>query len=292
MKIKHLLTTSLIALLALTGCASKSTKIPSQPIQANDNIIENSYVKPDYSITEIDGKCYMNFSDGNLNNDSNNVNNYATHMLSSIKFNSLKDMKHAIENNTFEESQIYTIKQIFNQGNKNGIEIINTNKLYQPVLHANFEITDYLWHGKSYGCMLNLNDTWSRSFKYLTKEDYDSIFKEDYEDWLQNENIISVSSENKIINGINAVEYHFNTSTTSLKSIRYCIKTASKALYVNEKYVLSSSNEDSICSETIPVYVTVYGCEDNNYFSYLFYGLNEPLSIDWISSLGIEPYID
>ncbi len=283
MKIKFL-TIILIIFLLFTGCTTKNADRSLQPEQTPNN----QYVKPSYTITEINGKHYLNFSDGNEWN-YDDIGNMDYNEVATIDFNTLSDMKYAIENNTFNKDQIRKIKRDFKR-DVNGIEIINTNELFMPAIPLELTCEKYCWQGNNYGGLLLSKDDMNCSFRISYDKTYNNVFKSEHEKMISNELITITSIKQQKIRGLSATIYEFYTDISVSREIWYEIAVGNKTLYVIEWYLLVSY--DMPCSETVPYQIKLYGNENNCGFYYYLFDLDELPSIDWISSFGIEPYVN
>lgn len=293
MKFKFFTIIMMISILLICGCNAKNTSTVSgeeQNIDDKFDIVDNrEYVKPTYTIKEIGGRFYMNFSDGNEYQREDPL--LMPHYPSGIDYDSLDNMKSAIENNTFSGSDVEIIKNVFSKDNVKGIKIIDTNKIYKPVLPSGVESVSCLWKGNSYSCQFGSQMSINGWFVYLQKEDYDKKFENEYEDWLSNENITLTSAREIDIEGITAIEYRFKTSKASLKKIRYKIEVEGKVLYVDEHYATDCLPNVAVnVSETNPAYIHIYGSENGAYFFYTLHNVFGPVSPDLLSSFGAELY--
>lgn len=271
-----------ILMIILSGCASEPAKVTD--FEASTQ----------YSITQNNGKYYLNFSDGN-----NPPKGYSS-QCADIEFSSLTEMRNAFLNNKLSENQVNVIKDAFPKDSENRILICDMNQLYQPILPFDLVQNGVFLSGECYSFTLihpevdpasieSLNMPYG-NFHYLTKELYDRDFEYEYENLFERDTISlksTTAGEDR-----NSLVYDYTTNAGNLRQIRYVLTDNTKTLYIDETYILNMTTDVLPTSDTIPHRVDVYGIDNGRYFSITLFGFTERPSMEWLSSFGLTEYID
>lgn len=248
-----------------------------------------------YIITTKDGKCYLNFSNGNDLPPTNGQEPLASTVL---RFDSLADMRDTFVNQTLTAQQIKRLKLYFPK-DENGILICNVNKLHQPVLPSNMSTYyDIELIGQTYTFTIGDSSvdpsteealgTTTGSFLCTNQETYEMHYAEEFAG--QFENLTSQT----VVADRNATVYEYATKRGEFRVIQYDIIDGAKTLHVSEHYSLSytdDSNRGNLpISDTVPNRINIFGCQDGEYFEVSLTFFDERPPTEWLSSFGLVEY--
>ena len=281
---KYIQALALILLISITGCTSEAMQTKTE--QTDPVEVTTQKQPSQYSIIEENGSYYLNFSDGN-----EPPKEYSS-QLATMMFDSLAEMQDTFLNNKLTEGQINQIKDVFPKDLQGRIQICDMNRLQQPVLPSNLTLGTLGLAGDRYSFFVNSvisSSSIHGSFHCLTKEDYDDMFERDYENYFE-KNTIHLTSTTEEPDR-NSTVYDYTTSAGTLRRIRYAITQGSKTLYIDESYRLSMKDDSLPVSDTVPKSISIYGCDNGEYFNVYLSGFSERPSVEWLSSFGLTDFV-
>ncbi len=250
-----------------------------------------------YTITNKDGTCYLNFSNGN---DLPPVNDGEPHASAALRFKSLSDMKDTFVNQKLTAQQIKRIKQYFPK-DENGILICDLSQLYQPALPSNLRTYyDIELIGESYTFTVadtsvdpsaeEAVGTITGSFLCTNQETYELHYAEEFSGDFDN------LTSPKSVADRNATVYEYTTTRGTFRVIQYEVTDGEKTLQVSEHYSLVYTEDafgtDLPISETVPNRINIFGTQDGKYFEVTLAFLAERPTMEWLSSFGLSEYVD
>lgn len=276
---------ALLLLICITSIATFGACHPNISPTSSDPIT--------YEITEVGGKYYLNLSNGNQY--KRDTDECIGMLPGYVRFASLKEMKEKFTQDKLTESEMDKIKLCLYCGDKNGIEIYNMNRLYEPVLPEDINIDGgVLLTGNDYAFMLTSKNDEHDSFICYPKYEYDDVFQDFYVDLLLNNDHVTITSkQNYEHRGFDAEIYNYRYNTSSATEgicIHYKIKDGDKTLYVEEDYVYGSRYSDLITPRGKIGHVSIYGEQEGGYFEYYLSDVDDDVLAEWISSFGIRAF--
>ena len=284
---KSFLSLILTLTIFLISCANNITGVAATTSNETTHITTatspSTPESPLYSLNKINDDYYIQLTEDFIPTPD--------HISSSIaiEFESFSEMRHRIKNNLLTKQELDTMN-LWKAKDKNGIKICNLDKLYLPTTSIPLETESvYLGNSGYEMCFHSFDNNCNGSYVYFNENVYLRKLNE-YIDWKTNPLITITSSE--VVSERNATVTYYKTSVAELKRIEYTITDGVKTLYVEEKYILKSTNTELESSDTVPCYVTILGTCEGSYFEILFGKLSERPSFELISSFGITEYLD
>lgn len=256
-------------------------------------VLDGSFSTPDYDVTVIDGKCYLNFTAGN-EAETTVQGGLAFGGDTYLIFSSLAEMKQKLLENQFTEAEINTVKTCFPR-NENGFEICNVANLMTTVLPDEWlnKRVDLLGATYRIGVGGGLSNPHLSGLMTLSKHNRWNEVYEDEMALIQTKTNVNHTSET--FDGIPCEVYTYTTSTSTLKDVFLTIPGEDGKADINVLliYVLDTIYPDKLTvSETIPTHLYMYGEAYSTYYYYTLLGLTEAPTVEWLSSFSIAPYVD
>ncbi len=270
----------------------ESETLASAP-EATAPVLDGSFSTPDYDVTVIDGKCYLNFTAGN-EAETTVQGGLAFGGDTYLIFSSLAEMKQKLLENQFTEAEINTVKTCFPR-NENGFEICNVANLMTTVLPDEWLNARVDLLGATYriGVSGGLSNPHLSGLMTLYKHNRWNEVYEDEMALIQTKTNVNHTTET--FDGIPCEVYTYTTSTSTLKDVFLTIPGEDGKADINVLliYVLDTIYPDKLTvSETIPTHLYMYGEAYSTYYYYTLLGLTEAPTVEWLSSFSIAPYVD
>ena len=259
-------------------------------------VLDGSFSTPDYEVTVLDGKCYLNFTDGNefeTNSDSSNGGNMSMVNIDYIRFDSLAEMKQKLMNNELTDEQKDIIKAKFTLS-ENGFEICNVQELIQPVVPSEISIASVFLYGEDYTFDLVENTANPKLSAGMYFGDAGK-WERNLNQWMEiiEKNQLD-SHETDTVDGITTETYVYTTKSAQLKRVFLTIpgEDGQAATHIMIKYILQADSSLLTVSDTVPAEIFIFGEKNGIPFDYLIHGLTEAPTVEWLSSFSIAPYVD
>lgn len=260
-----------------SGCNAKSTV----------------YKADDYTITQIDGKYYMNFYE-KYEPPAESVSSSCA-IADYPKFTSVSEMKTAIETGNFSESELETLRMnsYSADSKENGtLEICNPAALYDLAFpkSEDFYLSHIIWYGTSYS--FELRGSIPGYLKYTNSEVFSKKFQAQYTNFFEQNQIELISQET--VSDRNATVYTYKTFAGKFLSVRYTITGSGKTMYIDENYIIEWYRQDSPASvsDTVPHVIKVWCIDNGNYLYGGFREFTERPSVAWLTSFGLREYVE
>lgn len=259
----------LVAVLVLILCAGCSQK-------------DAPYISNEYVLEYEGDKCYMSFVGERKVEEKDDLIIFS---FFGINFDSLEQLKNTIINNNFTDRQLDIIRRDFVDKDTKKIQICNPNKLFQVVYPEKFEVTKFIWKGLTYAWILD-NEESSLSMSYITKERFDSSYKQDYSGFNEMQNVIKT----EIIDDRNSTISYYTTDAGEFKRVCYKLEQGEKTLYIAEKYCLKGYTEytKNNVSHDIPKSIIILGEQENEYFRVFLAEVEQRPSIEYLLEFGLR----
>lgn len=291
-KILIVLSVCAICAIILSGCVEYSRQDSYQTTNSDisNTVVSNTEsidtVRPndkvDYRIYEKNGQCYIEFDN------PDNYRNNDDVVFASVNFQSIDEFRKTVLGGKLTDYQ----KSIVASFSKDDIGILSCdfNNLYKPILPEGTEIFTVTWEGQAYG-FITANPTEECTFIIHTQDSYDSSFSYYYEDIIDDNDLITISKTEQLENNSGTAVY-YRTSMGYFKTVRYSIEIQGKTYHVKEDYERDATNESKEVYSTVPYAVTVYCEEGDQRYSLFFTGMKNAPTKEWITSWGIQKYVE
>jgi len=221
-----------------------------------------------FTLSTVDGRVYLNFDEGNDPIDPH---------FGSLDFPSLDALVAAIRANDLFDVQCETIRTIFPR-DENGIRIIDVDHVCDPLLPDDLFVGCVDWEGPSYAFEFDGRNAVSGILRVLTKEDYATVFADEYETFFDRETITVLSRINVADRNAEVVRYRTSTGE-DYQAIRYALANGVKVV---EFYRVQEGTPLAI-----PEKVALYGESGDAAFQAELYDLTERPSVEWLSQFGL-----
>ena len=221
----------------------------------------------DYSLSVVDGRNYLNFDGGNAASSS---------IKDTVYFETVDAMVTAIRTNSLSPDQCETIRNSFPQ-DENGIRIVDLDHVFDAALPDELISRGVIWEGPSYAFEFDDENGVSGNLRVLTKEDYETLYADQYTAFFDRAGITVLSRGNVADRNAEVVLYEAQDGTR--RAIRYAL---ANGVTVVETYFAPGGT-----SSAIPVTVELYGETDAAAFYAELYELTERPTVEWLSRFGL-----
>lgn len=250
-----------------------------------------------HAVTQVDGKYYLNFVDGNSFSNGSSVDYSGEE---GFYLSSVGELRDKLIHNTFETKERNIIKMGFQKDEK-GIEIFNVDKMYEAVCPEGMSAGPVYWTGDTYAIYVKaqadnaLGKSLDGYVEILPRDVYENLLDKNFKNYFSNiqyEQIIS--QENGTWEGLSCEVYVYTTSVAKIKQvfIEVPVDHAGQIRYIVIDYVLSSSGGVLPVSDTIPLSVTLYGEYEGQGFELYLSPFETAPTLDFLTSFGITPYVE
>ena len=221
----------------------------------------------DYSLSVVDGRNYLNFDGGNASYSS---------IKGTVYFETVDAMVTAIRTNSLSPAQCETIRNSFPQ-DENGIRIVDLDHVFGAALPDELISRGVVWEGPSYAFEFDDENGVSGNLRVLTKEDYETLYADQYTAFFDRAGITVLSRGNVADRNAEVVLYEAQDGTR--RAIRYAL---ANGVTVVETYFAPGGT-----SSAIPVTVELYGETDAAAFYAELYELTDRPTVEWLSRFGL-----
>ena len=221
-----------------------------------------------YNISVVGGRNYLNFDGGNQ----------AIYPITgSVTFNTVDEMVAAIRSNSLSAVQCEIIRNSFPQ-NGNGFLVIDLDHVYNATLPDELTVGGVDWEGPSYTFEFYDENGVFGNLRVLTKEDYETLYADQYTAFFDRAGITVLSREN--VAERNAEVILYETADGTYRAIRYAL---SNGATVVETY--SAPGGTPLAS---PDTVELYRETGSAAFYAELYELTERPTVEWLSKFGLQ----
>lgn len=236
-----------------------------------------------YSIFYKDGKCYIEFHiefsppQSQLDGFSANI------ALSYPEFNSIEDMRQCIQEGDLSDGALYALSQM---GTAKTVEIVDIWNLSDVYLPEGLSYNKITWDGPTCCFEFSIGDE-PCSVQVCTKECYDTLFKQQYINVINNPNR-SIMSDTTVSER-NARVIHYMNHTGIYKDVCYILSSESWKASVLEHYTQERFNADEaeVFSDSIPDRIEIFGTDNSSYYYASLFGFTERPSEEWLSAIEV-----
>ena len=273
-----------------TYLSTEKQTIPETTVQTevetNDaSALKIIYQNDQYSLSVMNGNGYINFADGNDEEDKNGS------LPGSIEFASLAEMRQTFLSNSLREDQEAVLKTAFSK-TQEGILLFGFEQLYQPICSHDIKQEEVsLSRNGYYFKMSNEQLFGTTSLGVMSKENYTYRFENYYKPYEHILDLITITKqEEALFNGVpcEIVEHEVLSSGKQFRTITFSVMDEDKTLYISILYRLETATNTS---ETLPYEVRIFGEMDNQYFYVRVENPTTPPTLEFLTSFGITPYV-
>lgn len=285
-KIKSLICIALtLVMLTMTvACQEKTNKPSKQPDVENDPEQQYGFdFEADYSIVYDNGQYFIVYDDISEYQNASNVD------LASVDFATVSDFKNAVTKGLLTESQKATMAKAFQKSENGAVYICDFNNLYIPKLPKQSTVRSVSWSGEMYSFSISLEDGVTGSLLYLTNEQYEKMYQDDYQGFYDNQNVTITKTET-LENG--KEEIFYSTDAGDFKLVRYSVSSKGKNIIVDETYRLRLNYPISSTSSTVPSSIDIYCIDQDQKCIIYLYDLKKAPTDEWLLEFGLEKYVD
>ncbi|MBR5124153.1 MAG: hypothetical protein IKU90_03390 [Clostridia bacterium] len=263
--------------------------------------LNGSYTTDLYTVTEIDGKYYLNFFEENhpLETETG-VGSSSIMILPSLTFPSVECMQQKFLTGDWTEDEIKTLKRIM-YWKGSGFEMPDVDHLYEAVVPDGWGGADKVWyHGDWYSFSIKNEATYRMTNEggkgetgYIgvyPREKFDIRYQRDFVDFME-------SHKNDLLDGQNEYDgypcriYEYDTSVATLRSVILTIEEKEYSYNIQLTYLLAhddKSQQDRVNPDA-PYSVNIYGNRYGQGFYVYLSSLEQSPTVDYLLSFGIQP---
>ena len=287
---KHLIFRNRVLLICLIltlvcNCFGCSKEYFEDATEGSFDIHEETFdlSSSDYSLKSENGEHYICF------HDEAQYAKKSSSQLATVIFSSTKEFKDTVVKGKLSDDQKAVIASSFPRSVEGRIKICDFSNLQEPNLPSDTMVDGVSWAGDSYSfSFVSSSDVFGFFFYYDTKEQYEKIYKEEYEGFFERDNITIT----KIEESNEKVTTYYSTSASESKKVRYTLKRENKTVTVEETYRLKMSDSIFALSDTVPSNVKMYCVEDGKFYVISISGLRTAPNEEWLLSYGIKKYVE
>jgi hypothetical protein len=295
MKNKNMLCVLLCVALFLCGCAP-AVNLPTTTVKsaATEEPIPTTTTPPRVSITVENGQYLLEFAEGNSAESSGGSSSIGgVQELDIPTFSNLSQMKTAIEQGKFTESQIKAIKT-YKKDASGKIKICDLNNLYDATVPDGFGREYIAWNGTSYNMdYVHENGITFMGVDIFDLASYEKSYKEEFSKVSQKYALSTTEPER------NAEVYVGTPGKVTYKYVRYTIVDGNKTLNVLEIYYVGVREgvanpeiyTQYIC-EDVPNNIRIWGEQDGVKFTVGLWYPKERPSMEYLSQFGLTAYVE
>lgn len=252
-----------------------------------------SYSTDLYSVTEIDGKHYINFVDGNEKPTSESSGNAM--MIKGIYFSSIEEMRRKFLKGDFTAGEVKNLKSQLTLTDK-GFEIPDMTNLYDAVLPEGWSVSYVTLTEDDVQIAFRNEATYNEEsgddsgesgfMTLLTDEQYEKSYQKDIASYIEKIKETKIQDETDYL-GYPCAVYEDVKEDVKFRVVLFTIKNGNYSYEIMVKFCLEHPKQELV-SETIPYNVYLYGvCDGQKYRVYLRGFENEP-AMNLYGSFGIQ----
>jgi len=204
-------------------------------------------------------------------------------VVQTIRFSSVAEMKSDIQNGNFTERELQIISG-FNRDETDRIQICDISKLYEPVFPQPFDSYSVSWRNDYYDFLITSSQSNMYVIHFFLGQEYTETEVHKLTHFEDNE-LITLRS--KVIDSSNRLIYDYtgDLSENRYRMVYYCITNENDTLHIAEWYRLDES-------DSLPTSIDIYTIDGAQSSRFVIYNIQEPLTIDQLSQLGIREYVE
>lgn len=280
---------------------TQDAQTPAEGESETDAPQNGSYSTDLYTVTEIDGKYYLNFFEENhpLETETG-VGSSSIMILPSLTFPSVECMRQKFLTGDWTEDEIKTLKRIM-YWKGNGFEMPDIDHLYEAVVPDGWGGADKVWYyGDCYSFSIKNEATYRMTNEggkgetgYIgvyPREKFDIRYQRDFVDFME-------SHKNDLLDGQSEYDgypcriYEYDTSVAIIRIVILTIEEKEYSYNIQLTYLLAhddKSQQDRV-NPNAPYSVNIYGNRHGQGFYVYLSSLEQSPTVDYLLSFGIQP---
>ncbi len=240
-----------------------------------------------YSVTKIDGVCYLNFHDGNQIPDHNENMNYE---VIGVYFDSFEKLREPFLTGNLSADTVAAIKQQFKK-TEQGIVVLDIVNMGKPVLPADCTIDQLCWTGSSLSISVQSSNYGSWGTLFLeTDVAYEELYTLIYTNSAGEDAVISETDST--FDGVPCKIYDITNASGHYRDIKIEMSRGNQTFHICMKYILDHDKDLFPESDEHPYSVSVFSESNGQKYFLQQYALKETPTLDWLTSFVLEPVSD
>ena len=242
-----------------------------------------------YSVTKIDGVCYLNFHDGNQFTPTGDES--LDYVFIGIYYDSYEELRDTFLNGKLSTGTINTIKQQFSQSTQ-GIAVLDIVNMGKPLVPADCTIVAPLtWTGKELSCGITSQNYETFGFLFLQTDDlYQEYYAMFYENLLESSTVISTSEST--YEDSPCLIYRSQNGSEHYLDVKIELPRGDQTFYIHMRYPLGNADATIDPQTSAPSLVSVFSeCHGQKYF-WQQYNFKEAPTLEWLTSFVLAPVSD
>lgn len=242
-----------------------------------------------YSVTKIDGVCYLNFNDGNQFIPTGDES--LDYVFAGVYYDSYEELRDAFLNGKLSTGTMNTIKQQFEKSDQ-GIAVLDVVNMGKPMAPANATIQNKIcWTGTelTYDVDSSLYGSWG-FFTLKTSAVYDAFYMQNYENARKNFTVISETDST--FDGVPCKIYEIENNSGQYRDVIMDVTRKNQTFHIYMRYVLDHSMDILPESDTAPYHVYVFSESNGQKHVLKQYSFKETPTLDWLTSFVLAPVSD
>lgn len=247
-----------------------------------------------YTVSEIDGKHYISFADGNEKPANSGGN---TMVIQGIYFNSIEEMRRKFLEGDFTTDEVKELKSQLTLTDK-GFEIPDMTNLYDAVLPEGWDVSYVYMNDGCYTISIINSSTYdekegddtgeSASIAFYTDDYYDSSYKYFYLDQLEKvkDGLIEDITD---VQGIPCQVYEYKTNVSKIRSVFMQIENDNGFVEVLMNYCMEHKDQDMV-NQSVPYAIYMYGEDNGRKYQISLNGFENDFDVDVLKMFSVKPY--
>ncbi len=268
--------------------AASETSAKTNEIEAP--IRDGSFSTELYSVTNVDGVCYLNFVGGN--DATGETVDGASTVGGPLFFADMDEMYRVFSEGTLTDDMAEQMKWCFRK-TEQGILFPNLDRLHVPVLPEGLQFDGASVEGAAYNVeFASEGRTISGQAKFVSKALFDAYYAKEYTGFTDNEKLKNVTAREDVFCGSPCTVIEYCTSVAEARALQLTIEQEEGRLSVLVQYCLSSTSSLIQPSDTIPYSIRMYyEGADGVYARIVVPIMDQELTLEWLQAFGATDFI-
>ena len=255
---------------------------------------DGSYATDLYTVTEIDGKSYISFADGNEKPQEGSSGN--AYILKGIFFDSLEEMRRKFLTGDFSEQEVRHLKAELKLTDM-GFEIPDMTDLYDAVLPEGWSIPYVVLTDKDIFFAIQNDATYNEKlgdysgesgfFTLLTDEQYEKEYQKDIASYIEKIEGNKIQDRTEYL-GHPCSMYEDVNDDIKLRVVLMKMELEGSTCEIMLTYCIEHPKKEYV-SDTVPYRAHIYGSTNEQKFSVYLSGFENGPDLELLASFGIKP---
>ncbi|MBQ7910014.1 MAG: hypothetical protein IJ363_04430 [Clostridia bacterium] len=255
---------------------------------------DGSYATDLYTVTEIDGKHYISFVDGNEKPQEGSSGNAM--IVKGIYFNSIEEMKQKFLKGNFTTAEVKNLKFQLTLTDK-GFEIPDMTQLYDVVLPDGWSVsyvtlteTDIQIAFRNEATYNEKIEDFSGESGYmilLTDEQYEKKYQKDIVSYIEEIEDNKIQDKTEYL-GYPCSMYEDVNDDVRLRVVLMKLEREGSTFEIMLTYCVEHPKKEYV-SDTVPYSVCMYGSANDQKFRVYLSGFENGPNLELLASFGIKP---